>query len=89
MRNEGIELGALAKFSCANDILLESILRPERLAKLFSHGLREAVFLMRWSNHVFLTSAVAPYLFTETVGNIPCTPLQQTLRLSAGIRPQF
>src|SRR5450759_683266 len=31
--------------------------------------------------HVFLTRAVAPYLLTETVGNTPCTPSQQPLRL--------
>ena len=41
-----------------------------------------------FDHHVFLTGVVAPYLLAETVGTL-CTPSQQPLRQSAGIKAQF
>ena len=55
-------LGQKAEGICCNRNLINT---PDRTSERPPRGgLSDA-----WSDHVFLTSAVAPYLLTETVGN--------------------
>ena len=79
-------IASLVRFRTTADVAL----RLNKMLDRISERPQRVVFLHALVQSRFFNQAVAPYLLAETVGiNASCTPLQQPLRRSAGIRPQF